>query len=253
MSPEQASGDLDRLGPRSDVYSLGATLYCLLTGRPPFEGDDIGEILRKVQAGDVPRAAGGRSLARQGAGGRLPEGDGDEAGGSLRQLPGAGRGHRAVDGRRAGLGLARAAVADAPPLGEAEPDGGGTGGRGAPGGGGGAGGGAGGADAGQGRGHPGAGRGARRQPALAAANDELARSKAAVQARYDLAVEAIKTFHTGVSEDFLLKEEKFKELRDRLLEVGGRTSTASSAPCWARRRTWPRGGRWRRRTSSWPS
>ena len=39
-----------------------------------------------------------------------------------------------------------------------------------------------------------------------------------MQARYDLAVDAIKTFHTGVSEDFLLKEEKFKELRDRLLK-----------------------------------
>ena len=39
-----------------------------------------------------------------------------------------------------------------------------------------------------------------------------------VQARYDLAVEAIKTFHTGVSEDFLLKEDQFKELRDRLLK-----------------------------------
>ena len=39
-----------------------------------------------------------------------------------------------------------------------------------------------------------------------------------MQARYDLAVEAIKTFHTGVSEDFLLKEDQFKELRDRLLK-----------------------------------
>ena len=43
-------------------------------------------------------------------------------------------------------------------------------------------------------------------------------SRAAVQARFDLAIEAIQTFHTGVSEDFLLKEEKFKELRNRLLK-----------------------------------
>jgi serine/threonine-protein kinase len=55
MSPEQARGDLEHLGPASDVYSMGASLYCLLSGRPPQEGDDIGEILNKVQRGEFPR------------------------------------------------------------------------------------------------------------------------------------------------------------------------------------------------------
>jgi serine/threonine-protein kinase len=52
MSPEQAAGKIEELGPASDVYSLGATLYHLLTGRPPFEGQDVGEVLRRVQKGD---------------------------------------------------------------------------------------------------------------------------------------------------------------------------------------------------------
>ena len=54
--------------------------------------------------------------------------------------------------------------------------------------------------------------------ALNEANGQLTKSRAAVQARYELATDAIKTFHTGVSEDFLLKEEKFKDLRNRLLK-----------------------------------
>ena len=54
MSPEQAAGDLERLGPRSDVYGLGATLYCLLAGRSPFAQGDVVAVLRAVQKGDFP-------------------------------------------------------------------------------------------------------------------------------------------------------------------------------------------------------
>jgi eukaryotic-like serine/threonine-protein kinase len=54
MSPEQAAGELGRLGPQSDVYSLGATLYMVLTGRLAFEDRDVGAVLQKVLRGEYP-------------------------------------------------------------------------------------------------------------------------------------------------------------------------------------------------------
>jgi serine/threonine protein kinase len=54
MSPEQAAGEGAPLGPRTDVYSLGATLYELLTLEPVFDGGEHGRLLRQILY-DEPR------------------------------------------------------------------------------------------------------------------------------------------------------------------------------------------------------
>ncbi|QDU89425.1 Serine/threonine-protein kinase PknD [Pirellulimonas nuda] len=62
MSPEQAAGDIAALGPPADVFSLGATLYYLLTEKAPIRGETINEKLRRAQAAEFTPA---RELARE--------------------------------------------------------------------------------------------------------------------------------------------------------------------------------------------
>jgi eukaryotic-like serine/threonine-protein kinase len=52
MSPEQAEGRQDQIDERTDIYGLGSMLYTILTGRSPFEGSSIFDVLRKAVVGD---------------------------------------------------------------------------------------------------------------------------------------------------------------------------------------------------------
>jgi WD40 repeat protein/tRNA A-37 threonylcarbamoyl transferase component Bud32 len=54
MSPEQAAGDLARVDRASDIYSLGATLYCLLVGHGPFPSGSVVDVLEHVRRGIFP-------------------------------------------------------------------------------------------------------------------------------------------------------------------------------------------------------
>ena len=101
MSPEQALAKRVVIDGRTDVYSLGVTLYELLTLRPAFDGQDRAEILRRI-ADEEPtplrklNPAVPRDLETI-----VAQGDGQGAGDALRDGPGAGRRPGPVPGRPA--------------------------------------------------------------------------------------------------------------------------------------------------------
>jgi eukaryotic-like serine/threonine-protein kinase len=203
MSPEQAAGDLDRLGPRSDVYSLGATLYRILTGRPPFKGDDPSALVLCVQRGEIPpprsldptidralEAVCQKAMARQpedryascrALADEIERWMADEPVSVWRE-PRSRRVRRWT--RRHRTAVTAAAVALSAGV---------------------------------------VGLAAvlvvqtRANGRLKVANIALATANERERQRFDLAVDAIRRYHTDVSEDFLLRQDQFKDLRDRLL------------------------------------
>ena len=81
MPPEQARGETDRFDARTDIYSLGAILYHMLTLEPPVSGDDVGQMLQSVADGKVAAQVAAQGPKRMPstralphiAGGKIPE------------------------------------------------------------------------------------------------------------------------------------------------------------------------------------
>jgi tetratricopeptide (TPR) repeat protein len=222
IPPEQAMGEIAKVDARADVFGLGAILAVILTGQPPYVGENA-ESLRVLAA----RGKLEDCFARLDGSGAEPDlialckrclafepadrpADAGEVAKSVAALRAAAdeRARRAelervrVEGERATaeaqaaerrkrrrLGLMAAAVLAVAAVGGLVK-----------------------VLAVQ----------RRANAELAAKNAALADEQAKVQARFETAVKAIETFHTGVSQDMLLKNEQFKELRTNLLNEAAR-------------------------------
>jgi eukaryotic-like serine/threonine-protein kinase len=196
MSPEQAAGHVESLGPATDVYGLGAILYSLLTGVPPVSGATTEDVLGRARRGAVapPRELNPRvptaleavclkALALRPEDRHSSARDladdverwlADEPVSALRE-PLSERARRWMRRRRTAVTATVAALLVA-------------------------------------------------LVGLVAlltlqskANRDLRVANDRERARFDLALSAIRTFYTGVSEDFMLKQETFKDLRTKLL------------------------------------
>jgi serine/threonine protein kinase/tetratricopeptide (TPR) repeat protein len=218
IAPEQAVGEIERVNERSDVFGLGAVLAVLLTGKPPYVGDTFESVRVKAVRGKLEDC-----FARLDASGAEPElvalckrclafepaDRPADAGAVAAAVAGL---RAAADERARWAELERVRVEGEQATARARS----------------------------------AERRKRRRLVIGAAavlalamvsgltavlavqrqanvqleakNAALAEQQAEVEARFATAQRAIATFHTGVSEDFLLKNEQFKELRTKLLK-----------------------------------
>jgi tetratricopeptide (TPR) repeat protein len=211
IAPEQAVGQIERVNERSDVFGLGALLAVILTGKPPYVGETHEAVRVQAVRGKLDDC-----FARLDASGAEPEllalckrclafepADRPASAGAVAAAVAGLRAAADERARRAELEQVRALGERATAEAQA------------------------------------AERRKRRRLALLAAavlavaavggltavvvvqrraNADLADEQAKVEARFELAQKAIALFHTGVSEDMLLKNAEFKDLRTKLLK-----------------------------------